>query len=467
MQRQARPARASTGARLLGVALASVGALGCSRAPLWAPLPPIGPDTKAGLLVRWADGRARVDAVDLDPPLTVLERPVDDVEADAARITLELLTYPRTLEAMRLVSGPLELDDGGAPLPTPAAVFATALGVGEPWTPTIEPSPATTALRLRGEGSRGCPRVRVHSIEVPDGTAALYALPLPLGDDGVLIGSERATYVLEGDVFTRVSRTPTDFAPTAGTTGPADGLHFGDADGHIWTAVYVARTLTATLALAQRAPSKIRALDVSLDAARIDAFTIGVDGRFARVREDEVRLLRELRPYDGKAPFAAVRRRRSSEGVAIIASENAVFASVNSQPALAEPIEEGSSLSGFTGLGHLSATNRELVGTALGDVLTFEGRTWRRWLPDSGFRIAITAFGEIGDRPTDTLHGVWMSGSAGVTALWTEERGLCPLIARVESVPRFIVRRANDWVFAGESLGAGGTRISIVELEDP
>lgn len=457
--------RASLAARRLTLALVGVVATACSRAPLWAPLPPIGAESKAALLVRWADGRARVDALDLDPPPTVLERPLDDVEADATTITLELLTYPRNLEAMRLVSGPLELDEAGTPLPTPAAVFATSLGGGAPWTPAVEPSAAAAELRLRGEGGRGCPRARVRSVELPDGTAALYALPLPLGDDGVLIGNERATFVLEGEVFTRVSRSPEDFAPTAGTTGPADGLHFGDAEGRIWTATYVARALTATLALSRRAPSKIRALDVSLDAARIDAFTIGVDGRFARVREDEVRLLRELRPYDGKAPFAAVRRRRSSEGVAIIASENAVFASVNSQPALAEPIEDGSSLSGFTGLGHLSATNRELVGTALGDVLTFEGRTWRRWLPDSGFRIAITAFGELGERPTDTLHGVWMSGSAGVTALWTEERGLCPLIARVESVPRFIVRRANDWVFAGESLGAGGTKISIVELE--
>jgi hypothetical protein len=453
------------GARLVGVALAGVGAQGCSRAPLWAPLPPIGSETKAGLLIRWADGRARVDALDLDPPPTVLERPVDDVEADAARITLELLTYTRSLETMRLLSGPLEIEDGGAPLPSPAAVFATSVGAGAPWTPAAEPSADVAALRLRVAGGSGCPRVRVRSVELPDRVSALYAIPLPLGDDGVLIGDERATYVLEGDAFTRVGRAPAEFAPTAGTTGPADGLHFGDAEGRIWTATYVARALTATLALSLRAPSPVRALDVSLDAGRIDAFTIGPDGRFARVRGSNVQLLRELRPYEQRAPFAAVRRRRSSEGVAIIASENGVFASVDGQPARAEPIEDDRSPSGFTSLGYLSATNRELVGTKLGDVLTYEGLTWRRWLPDSGFAVPVTAFGEIGDRDDDTLHGAWMSGAAGVTALWTEERGLCPLIARVECVPRFIVRRANDWVFAGETLGVGATKISIVELE--
>ena len=442
-----------------------MGSTGCSRAPLWAPLPPIDADAKAGLLIRWADGQPRVDAVDLDPPPTILERPVDDVEADAASLSLELLTYARPLEAMRLVSGPLELDSAGVPLPTPSAVFLAELGAGAPWTPAVDPSAAAATLRLRGESARACPRVRVRSLEVPDRVATLYALPLSLGDDGVLLGNERTTFVLEGDVFSLVSRTPPEFAPTAGTNGPAGGLHFGDAQGRIWTASYSARTLTATLALSTRAPSPIRSLDVSLDSARVDAFTLGGDGRFARVRETGVELLAELRPYDSSARFAAVRRRRSSEGVAMIASESAVYSSANGQPARPEPIDDSVQLVGITGLGYLSAVGRELIGTTLGDVLSREGRTWRRWVPSSGIALAITAFGELGARDGDTLRGAWMSGTAGVTSLWTEELGLCPHIADVEVVPRFIVRRANDWVFVGESLGAGITKISIVELE--
>jgi hypothetical protein len=149
----------------------------------------------------------------------------------------------------------------------------------------------------------------------------------------------------------------------------------------------------------------------------------------------------------------------------MIASESAVYSSANGQPARPEPIDDSVQLVGITGLGYLSAVGRELIGTTLGDVLSREGRTWRRWVPSSGIALAITAFGELGARDGDTLRGAWMSGTAGVTSLWTEELGLCPHIADVEVVPRFIVRRANDWVFVGESLGAGITKISIVELE--
>jgi hypothetical protein len=260
-------------------------AVGCSAERSFVGLPT---DATRGTELLLVHGTSGVEAYVLD--LAQADLRVLGARTGDTSLRLEALIYAATPAELGLSPGSLALAEvgaGGAPLPTPDAVFETRLGPdgAEAWGSRSGLSDEAAALRTPVARWR-CPEHLIEPVRLPEVRDELN-WGVWDGADGVLFRLGGELYRLTTSATFAVVRADLDLAAVGGATNLADGsiLLGGRRGGELWRGRWTGTRLEVEALPSRGGPGFLSRLGAGLGPSGLEVFTVDNAGTVARWRE--------------------------------------------------------------------------------------------------------------------------------------------------------------------------------------
>lgn len=381
----------------------AIAAAACSSdVRVFLPLPPHS-GAKSMLVAINREGALTMLAADLENADDALERTFDDADTFA----LEALLYDRTLDALSLSPGTLELDESAEPVAAPNEIYISEIVDAEAsaWTRRNALSEAVQNYRPKRSANKQCPTLSP-GFKKRIGGAADHTFIIPLAEKKVLVGLLDGTIAVvagdEGRVTPLTARS--DKLPIGAAFADERGdLYFAGRNGDVWKGRFIETSTSVRIEAAPLTSSEsgiehvVRYVAGGDTAEGLELYTLDNAGLFKRFARGSWEQLYDFTDIEGTGTKGGLIRLGAGHAVAASATRNEVVRHRNGRTVVDNP--EGLE-SGITGVGRTA----DGVVVSTGDGFISSSREPAQWtsLGQSEITVDVYTFLAL---PTGFLYG--------------------------------------------------------------